>query len=279
MTAEQSLVGAMGCASWRAHYRLREYAALASSGRVIRGDVSLRVEDAEIDDLNEVGITDGVLAAIWRFGPSAAAYAISSRAEANHLGADIAIVQLSASRILLYQAKLARLRGEAYRLKSQVTKGQLKLLRRRRPIEILGFRFQVTGRLALYQQDVTPYLRNAPVFFPDMWWRLWPDVPGPLPAGIRGELKPVSTTRPCSPPAPTRRVESLQPSSLRGPKRSPRLQPPAPGPGNLTPTSGCGGLQHMATAMKLMSTRNSAGPRRSLTSTCQRYPSPSRSPR
>ncbi len=171
---------------------------MAPVGHVIRGGTSLRIEDAEIDGLNEVGITDGVLAAIWRFGPNAAVYAISSHAEANHLGADIAIVQLSASRILLYQAKLARLRDDVYKLKSQVTKSQLilqlKLLRRRRPIEILGIRYQITSRLALYQHDLTPYLANAPMFIPNQWWRFWPDVPGPLPAGISWEFKPAPLT-------------------------------------------------------------------------------------
>jgi hypothetical protein len=72
VTAEQSLVGAMGCASWRSHYRLREYAALAQVGphplaRVIRVDRgSLAFGTAGVLDLNEVGVTDTLLAALCR---------------------------------------------------------------------------------------------------------------------------------------------------------------------------------------------------------------------
>lgn len=109
-----------------------------------------------------MGITDAVLAAIWRFGPDAAAYAISSHAEAKHLGADIAIVHLPTTRILLYQAKLARLDDGAFKLKSPVTEGQLAILRRPSSIEVLGTRYQVTGRLALYQGDLSTYIRHCP---------------------------------------------------------------------------------------------------------------------
>jgi hypothetical protein len=191
MTAEQSLVGAMGCASWRSHYRLREHAALARVANVIRGATSLRIEGTGVLGLNEVGITDAVLAAIWRFGPSAAAYAISSHAEAKHLGADIAVVHLTTSRILLYQAKLAEHDDGAFRLKSPVTKEQLRLLRRRNRIEIQGARYQITGRLALYQQDLTPYLVHCPPpFMPDVWWRSWQSGPRPFPGGSGGEWGP-----------------------------------------------------------------------------------------
>ncbi len=193
MTAEQSLVGAMGCASWRSHYRLREYAALAPIAGVIRGGASPRIESADVLDLNEVGVTDAVLAAIWRFGPSVAAYAISSHAEAKHLGADIAFVHLPTSRILLYQAKLARYDDSgAFRLKSPVTRKQLDLLRRRHPIEIQGIRYQRTGRLALYQQDLTPHLGHCPApFMPGMWQEPWWSGPGPLPAGPGGTWGPM----------------------------------------------------------------------------------------
>src|SRR6266851_274931 len=101
MSAEQSLVGAMGCASWRSHNRLREHAALAPLSGVIRGSASLRLGSAAVLGLNEVGVTDLVMATIWRFGPSAVAYGVSPGAEANHLGADIAIVHTATSRILL----------------------------------------------------------------------------------------------------------------------------------------------------------------------------------
>jgi hypothetical protein len=191
MTAEQSLVGAMGCASWRSHYRLREHAALAPLAGIIRGDESLRIERPDAMDLNEVGITDLVLAAIWRFGPSAAAYAVSSHAEARHLGADIAIVHLSTSRILLYQAKLARRDKGAFTLKSPVTKHQLALLGRRRRIEIQGARYQLTGRLALYQQDATPYLGHcSPTFVTGLWQMPWWSGAGPFTAASGGAWEP-----------------------------------------------------------------------------------------
>jgi hypothetical protein len=179
VTAEQSLVGAMGCASWRSHYRLNEHAALTHVASIIRGGKSLRVAEAGVLDLNEVGITDAVLAAIWRFGPGSAAYAISSRAEARHLGADIAIIHQPTSRILLYQAKLARHNDGEFTLKSPVTRQQLALLRRRR-IEIEGTRYQVTGRLALYQHDLTRYLELCtPPSMPDMWCTPWQVEPSP----------------------------------------------------------------------------------------------------
>lgn len=191
MTAEQSLTGAMGCASWRSHFRLGEHAALAPVAGVIRGGASPRIESADVLDLNEVGITDAVLAAIWRFGPRAAAYAISVRAEARHLGADIAIVHQRASRILLYQAKLARHDNGVFRLKSPVTSGQLALLTRRRPIEIQGSKYQMTGRLALYQQDLTLHLGDCPPpYMPGMWLEPWLSESGSLPAGRGGTWGP-----------------------------------------------------------------------------------------
>jgi hypothetical protein len=191
MTAEQSLVGAMGCASWRSHYRLREHAELtrARVAGVIRGRAALRIASADATDLNEVGITDTVLAAIWRYGPRAAAYSISSHAEARHLGADIAIVQNS--RILLYQAKLATHNAGEFILKSPVTKQQAALLRRKYRIEIQGTWYRVTGRLALYQQDLTSYLGNyPPPFVPGIWWEPWHGGPGPFPAPKGREWEP-----------------------------------------------------------------------------------------
>ncbi len=149
MTAEQLLVGAMGWASWRSHYQLSEYASLAPRAGIVRGGRKLRIEQPGVLGLNEVGVTDHVLAAIWRFGPAAAAYSVSSRAEARHLGADIAIVHQPTSRILLYQAKLAQRADSEFRLKSPVTRSQLTLLRDPREIRIQGARYQVTSRLAL----------------------------------------------------------------------------------------------------------------------------------
>ena len=85
------------------------------------------------------------------------------------LGADIAIVHSSTSRILLYQAKLARLDGSQFDLKSDATTDQIALLNQA-SVTVDGRSYSVTGRLALYQADVTPFLDRCS---PDLWihWR------------------------------------------------------------------------------------------------------------
>jgi hypothetical protein len=170
MSAEQSLIGAMGCASWRSRDRLREHAALAPVGGTIRGTSSPTLSQSDVLGLNEVGVTDLVMATLWRFGPRAAAYAVSPAAEANHLGADIAILHPATERLLLYQAKLARLDLGEFMLKSAVTTTQLRLLKRR-SVMLDGFTYQVTGRLALYQVDETPFIhRCAQSHHMADWW-------------------------------------------------------------------------------------------------------------
>jgi hypothetical protein len=171
MTVEQSFVGALGCASWRSHYRLSEHAALAPVGGTIqRQRGSLVLGNTGVLGLNEVGVTDLVMATIWRCGPNGAAFAISQTAEANHLGADIAFLRRSSSRILLYQAKLARLNNGAFELKSKVTTSQVRSLRLQ-SVELHGSTYQVTGRLALYQTDLTPFIdRCSCSFHFDFWW-------------------------------------------------------------------------------------------------------------
>ena len=171
MTVEQSLVGALGCASWRSRHRLSEHAALAPAGGTIQGKRSLALEHTKVLGLNEVGVTDLVMATIWRCGPNGAAFAISAAAEANHLGADIAFLHRRTSRILLYQAKLACLDNGVLALKSLVTKSQVDLLRRR-SVKLKGTEYQVTGRLALYQTDLTTFIDRCPCSLHfDFWWR------------------------------------------------------------------------------------------------------------
>jgi hypothetical protein len=169
MTVEQSLVGALGCASLRSHYRLSEHAALAPAGGTIQGKKSLALGHTNVLGLNEVGVTDLVMATIWRCGPAGVAFAVSQTAEANHLGADIALLHQSTSRILFYQAKLAHLENGVFRLKSQVTKSQVRLLRRQ-SVVLAGKSYQVTGRLALYQIDLTPFRCYCLPHAFDMWW-------------------------------------------------------------------------------------------------------------
>jgi hypothetical protein len=166
----------MGCASWRSYFRLREHAGIAPIGGTIRVDTGLTRGATSVLGLNEVGVTDLVMAAIWRFGPRAAAYGVSPMAEANYLGADIAIIHPAQQRILLYQAKLAALTAESYRLKSPITRRHIKLLNRRSVI-LDGTRYRISGRLALYQADNTPFIHRCPCVNPyrvprwhEWWW-------------------------------------------------------------------------------------------------------------
>jgi hypothetical protein len=173
----------MGCASWRAHFRLREHAGLAPTGGTITQSRTAPVlGSANILGLNEVGVTDLVMATIWRFGPNAAAYAVSAAAEANHLGADIAIIQPGSHRLVLYQAKIARLVTGTYRLKSRLTPSQIRLLSSEH-VTLQGSEYLVTGRLALYQVDHTPFLHRCVggLLFrgPDWWWPGDPVSPDP----------------------------------------------------------------------------------------------------
>lgn len=158
VTVEQSLVGAMGCASWRARRRLVEYASLAPDGGVISsGPHGLpQIGVPQSWGLSEVGVTDAVMTTLWRAGPNGAAYAVSSRTESAHLGADLAIIRRQQRRIMLHQAKLARLDGSDFRLKSRVSQGQARLLRRRE-VTVNGTCYTVTGRLALYQAEWMPF--------------------------------------------------------------------------------------------------------------------------
>lgn len=173
MTAEQSLVGAMGCASWRARFHVKEYADLASHGNIIRVvRRNLVTPTPDPDGLNEVGVTDAVMATLWRFGPANAAYAVSSRAEANHLGADIAIVDPRPNgkkRVLLYQAKLAQYVNGQIELKDRVKASQIRRLTKS-SVEINNTRFTVTGRLALYQADHAPFRDRCR--HPEPWWHV-----------------------------------------------------------------------------------------------------------
>jgi hypothetical protein len=159
MTAEQSLAGAMGCASWRARLRLLDYAAACLSGGQIRGGpitspVTHRLAPL---GLNEVGVTDAVMAALWRFGPKDVSYVVSTGAETNHLGADIAFLHRASNRILVYQAKLGRFDGTCFFLKSDVTASQMRLLGRR-SVKVDGAKYGFSGRLAIYQADNAPFL-------------------------------------------------------------------------------------------------------------------------
>lgn len=172
VSAEQTLVGAMGCASWRSHLRLKEQVSVAGGGRVVQGTRVLTTGAASSLSLNEVGVTDLVMVTLWRFGPRGAAYAVTSGAESHQLGADIAIVDSRRARILIYQAKLAVLSGRVLQLKSEVTYEQLRLLRRQ-DVELNDQPYEVTGRLAIYQADYTPFIQCCPSRWTSDSWE-WP---------------------------------------------------------------------------------------------------------
>lgn len=85
MTVRQQLVGALSIASWRARYALCEYAALAPVGGIIGGG---RTGSPSRDrptphGMNEVGVTDAVMATLWRCRPAGATYAVSMPTAAN----------------------------------------------------------------------------------------------------------------------------------------------------------------------------------------------------
>lgn len=166
----------MGLASWRCHNRLGEHAAVAPVGATIRGRGTPVVARPDVLGLNEVGVTDLVMATIWRHGPRAAAFAVSPGAEANHLGADIAILHPGSKRLLIYQAKLARCEASMFLLKSPVTRSQLRFLNRR-SVQLQDTRYRVSGRLALYQADITPFIDRCGHGPPLRWWDGWPYAP------------------------------------------------------------------------------------------------------
>lgn len=164
MSLANQLAGALGLASWRAHFLLTEYAGAAPSGMIFAGAKSAQVQTPQALGLNEVGVTDSVIATMWRCAPASTAASTTGPAEKHHFGADLAIVDLNRNRLLLYQAKLGSLTpsGDLV-LKSQVPSGQVKLLRRR-SVLVGGRSFSVTGRLAIYQIDYTPHLHLPPGF-------------------------------------------------------------------------------------------------------------------
>lgn len=147
-----------------------DYATTAPHGLLLRSRANaLTVDLPDRLGLNEVGVTDGVMAALWRVGPAAATVAVSSAAEASHVGADLAIVHSSTGRVLHYQSKLGYFDGPTIRLKSPVKSSQVRLLNRR-SVVLDGRRFRVTGRLAIYQADNAPFINRGGHFGHGWWW-------------------------------------------------------------------------------------------------------------
>ena len=151
----------MGCASWSASARLERHAAVASAARALRESGGQPVfESVTALSLNEVGVTDEVMDTLWQCGPTAASYAVTAGAETHHVGADIAILRPSTTKLIHYQAKLGRLDGSNFCLKTPVSQAQVQKLNRR-TVPIQGVTYTVTGRIAVYQANERPFLRGA----------------------------------------------------------------------------------------------------------------------
>jgi len=148
-----SLIGAMGCASWRVYERMLEHGALNPTGNnIVQRHNNLITQPSTKLDVMEVGLTDLTVAALWRYGPAGLSYGVSSTAESNFLGADIAFLFKSFRLLLLYQAKVAELNRGVFILKSKLPAAQARLLRQP-SIVIGGQTYRIDGRLALYQAD------------------------------------------------------------------------------------------------------------------------------
>jgi hypothetical protein len=144
----------MGIASWRARVLLREFAqAAAVPGGALRIKAgNVQASHPGPSDLNEVGVTDAVSAALWRHAPEGATYVVTSAAETLVFGGDLAIVH-GDRHLRIYQAKLVTdtdpKTGE-YVLKSPLTQAHATLLN----TGTFTWRQQTwrkTGYLALYQ--------------------------------------------------------------------------------------------------------------------------------
>ena len=127
VTVANQLAGAMGLASWRAHLSFTDYAASSPGGKTFAGGKKSppKAKAVMVTDLNEIGVTDSVMAALWGSGPFGSAAATTGPAEKHYLGADIAIIDQAANRLLLYQAKVGHLVSSTdLKLKSKVTASQ-----------------------------------------------------------------------------------------------------------------------------------------------------------
>jgi hypothetical protein len=166
------LAGAMGIASWRARATLSEYAQAVdipgsslnkSQGGVVTGR-------PEHWSLNEVGVSDAVMASLWRHAPEGMTYVVSSQAESQFLGGDLAIVDGTLA-IRVYQAKLVKdvdRSTNEYVLKSPLTHAHSFHLNTG-TFDWDGQLHQKTGYLALYQRAL-PVAPGAREPRRSRWW-------------------------------------------------------------------------------------------------------------
>lgn len=164
MTLPSQLAGAMGLASWRAHLSMTDYESASAVGKTLTGGRKSppKFKAVVATGLNEVGVTDSVMAALWGSGPFESAADTTGPAEKHHLGADMAIIDKSANRLLLYQAKIGSLISSTdLELKSKVTTSQVALMKKS-AVTVDGIKYAVTGRLAIYQTDYRPHMHSYP---------------------------------------------------------------------------------------------------------------------
>ncbi|GAB3862711.1 hypothetical protein GCM10028801_28760 [Nocardioides maradonensis] len=136
---------------------MREYTlASAGTGRFLhKAGKGVTSKAAAAASINEVGLTDVAMASLWTHAEAGTTYAVTSKAEANVLGGDLAVLD-GAGTLRIYQAKLVKdldaVSGE-YVLKSALAVAHTLLLNSG-TFNWDGRRFHMNGYLALYQQHL-----------------------------------------------------------------------------------------------------------------------------
>ena len=136
---------------------MREYTlASARTGRFLhKAGKGVTAKAAAPASINEVGLTDVAMASLWTHAEAGTTYAVTSKAEANVLGGDLAILD-GAGTLRIYQAKVVEdldLASGEYVLKSSLTVAHTILLNSG-TFEWDGRTFPMSGNLALYQQHL-----------------------------------------------------------------------------------------------------------------------------
>lgn len=153
------------------------YGDAVPAGKVVREDDKEAVfKPARKSEIHEVGVTDLAMMTLWKHGPDKMCHSVSSTAESNHLGADIAIVDTrpARKRILLYQAKVVKnvdRTRNTLTMKGAIEPNHRKIFKKS-TVEIDGEEYPFRALLALYQTDLTQYRLHQgrdPFFSIDGW--------------------------------------------------------------------------------------------------------------
>ncbi|BCW39698.1 hypothetical protein StoSoilB3_12330 [Arthrobacter sp. StoSoilB3] len=181
------LAGAMGIASWKARATLREYEDASNlTGAVLKMKNSVVASGKPVAwSLNEVGVTDTVMTALWRHAGENAVYAVTSAAEKAVFGGDLAIVD-RAKTIRVYQAKLVKeidFAANKYVLKSALTQKHLGHLNTASFVWD-GDTYEKHGYLALYQRELQVIRGNWTPCRSDWWEQTAMSVNAPRLGGV-----------------------------------------------------------------------------------------------